>query len=129
VSGTVISGATHAQLLKVLGRTEPFKNGDEFMAALTDQAHELAARKRAAEMQETGRRLAAERREREAAEEAAYPDQFRAMFGEPARQVLAERERTLERAERKPTRQAPPANEDEEYRRDFERLFGMKVRG
>jgi len=129
--GTRISGKLHGQILKAMGRTAPFKNGAELMEALAVQDRELEqvnARLHAAEMQATGQRLAAERRELEAAAEETYPDDFERRFGEPAQLAIAQRERELE-GKRLAARRAAPTNEDEEYQRDFERRFGQKAQG
>lgn len=110
--GTRISGKLHGQILKAMGRTEPFKDGDELMAALTERDLELTRlneRIHAAEMQETGRRLAAERRELEAAEEKAYPDDFHRRFGQ--RELLP----------------AAPANAEEAERREIAGRLGLPI--
>jgi len=91
---------------------EHVPGGDELMAALTERDLELTRlneRIHAAEMQETGRRLAAERRELEAAEEKAYPDDFHRRFGQ--RELLP----------------AAPANAEEAERREIAGRLGLPI--
>lgn len=125
------TGEQVARFEKIMGRR--LERGENIVAALiaweaetSPKLEQTKARLHELTMQATGRRLAAERRELEAAEEETYPDDFERRFGEPALLEVAGQERKLE-GKRLAVRRAAPANEDEEYQRDFERRHGMKA--
>jgi hypothetical protein len=97
-----ISGKLHGELLRSLGRTDPFKDGAELIVALAEMERKIEEKNKrihAAEMQATGQRLARERRELEAAEEAGYDSDFHQRFGERSRLPAASA--TAEDAERR----------------------------